>query len=180
MAVNANISFPAIWYFNHKDTNKPFCGTVNTLGQLLGKDIGRWPKLRMWVPGGICDRTGQHFLFNAVTNLPSIPWWLKPFDPIVGSAWYLKNWEADIDLDGPYQMTLDEYKSKVCGLVNTTIVQGISRIKRKALIRSADSFEEIIYIVNPEVFAGSDFQWAPPPNSEIVKYERSYNHDRRS
>jgi hypothetical protein len=174
VAVSAKVSFPAVQYSTLPNSKKFVHGHVLSMDELT-KRTGHyttWPKLRFWVPGGIYDCTGQHFVFRDVRNIPKMPFWLKPFDRLFGSGWFLKTWEADLVIDEPIQLSLEEFKIKLCALAGTTMVQGITRKKLKELIMSAQSYNEVIYVMcGADAFSQTNPPWHPPPESEIALYE---------
>jgi hypothetical protein len=177
MDANAKVAFPAIFHFIDGDSGKRWHYHVTDwqdLSSVKAGAIDLWPKLDFWVPGGLFDCAGQEFVFRNVSNIPALPSYLKPVVAIIGARWLLGRFEAQIEMDGPFPLSLDQFKERLKKLAGTTLVQGITRRKLKELIELSSSYKEAIYVMcGPDAFAKSNPPWTPVPGTPLYEREQA-------
>jgi hypothetical protein len=146
----------------------------------LGDTRNRWPDRKYWVPGKLLDCSGQEFVLRDVTNIPKMPFWLKPVVPILGVRWYLGVFKADLNISDPSQLTLLAYKKHVVAAVKKEVLQGVTRKKRISMITDSLSFDEILYVLwGKEEFEKSGKIFVPRVGSELSLYEHDLEMERK-
>jgi hypothetical protein len=119
-AARALIRFPAVQYFEPRPkaetpVTKILVGDWN---EAFNVTVGRrWPRYENYVPGGLLDHAGQHFRIIGLLNWEPCPWWLLPLDWFCGMLPLIGPFELDPLLEGPEQLTLEEFKQRLCKLV---------------------------------------------------------------
>jgi hypothetical protein len=171
--VTAKINYPAIQFFTARYPGAPAFTVVRNWQELVFRGPNqRWPLRRFWVPGGLLDSSGQEFVLTDILNLPKIPFWMRPIDPIFGSHWYLGDYEIRLVVEEPVQLDLEQYKTKLKILAAKQLVQGTNRKKLKEMLSLSQSFEEGIYVLwGKEAFELQACPWRPPPGSNAFKLE---------
>jgi hypothetical protein len=154
LTARARINFPAIRYF------EPHPRAETRVTKYLVRDWNeafvrnyrwRWPSYESYVPGGILDHTGQHFMITALKNWKPCPWWLKPLDWTIGVFSVIGPWELDPVLKGPEQLPLDEFKERLCKLVgrernlHSGGEVGYRGLQKR--IRAASDYERCIFAI---------------------------------
>jgi hypothetical protein len=103
------------------------------------------------VPGGLIDRTCQHFVIEDVMNLRPCPWWLKPLDPIFGACKIVGPYHLDLAITGPEQLTdrqAIEVLAKLVGKEKGAYEEAhYGRRKYQQLVRKAVTFRDAMKIL---------------------------------
>jgi hypothetical protein len=148
------INFPAVRYFEPELNAKPAVTNflVRDWDEAFVRNFRwRWPSYESYVPGGLMDSSGQHFVIAGLRNWKPCPWWLKPLDWTIGVFLVLGPYELDPILEGPEQLTLDDFKERLCKLVgrerglHTGGHVGYRGMQK--LIRAAPDYERCIFAI---------------------------------
>jgi hypothetical protein len=150
----AKIKFPAVQYFEPR--RKAETPVTNYLVRDWDETFTRnhnhsWPRYEDFVPGGILDHTGQHFKIIGLRNWRPPPWFLIPFEWIRAAMILYRRYELDPILEGPEQLTLDDFKERLCKLVgrerglHTGGHVGYRGMQK--LIRAAPDYERCIFAI---------------------------------
>jgi hypothetical protein len=143
-----NISFPAIQYFEPGLTRPIVVQKLVKSWPEVVNHGSRWPLRRFWVPGGILDSEGKQFIIQDILNISTMPFFLKPFDALFGSVWYLGRFEAELIISEPKQLTLEDFRDLLARLVGRErsfhAGQGVGYKKYQQLIRKAPTYAAAI------------------------------------